>query len=59
MKLQNYKDGEIHRVGDKYQYVVDGEVKSTHNSIDLLVKAQSKKAAKPTGEKSDNQESLE
>lgn len=46
MKLQNYKDGEIHRVGDKYQFVKDGKVKGTYDSVEKLVKATEKKPKK-------------
>lgn len=40
MKLQNYKDGEIHKVGAKYQYVHFGKVVGTYNNVTELVKAQ-------------------
>lgn len=46
MKLQNYKEGEIHRIGDKYQYVEGGEVKGTYDSVEKLVKATEKKPKK-------------
>lgn len=42
MKLQSYKDGEIHKVGKKYQFVKNGKVKGTYDSVDALVKAQEK-----------------
>lgn len=55
MKLQDYKDGEIHRNGGEFSYRVNGKVKSTYSSLQDLVDAQSD--SKETTRKSNSKRS--
>lgn len=46
MKLQRFKDGEIHKTNGLYQYVVAGEVEGTYKSVAELVSAHSEPLVK-------------
>jgi hypothetical protein len=37
MKLQDYKDGKIVKIRQSYQFIVNGKIKGTYNSISELV----------------------
>lgn len=42
-KLQEFSNGTINKIGNKFQFVVNGKSKGTYDSIDALIKAQTKK----------------